>query len=55
MKELSKRLAVISKDDGPIRLKEAKLLITKLRKMNMRWNIAQLGEFLTRRQRELFF
>ena len=55
MKELSKRLAAISKKDGPIRLQEAKVIIIKLRKMNMRWNIPQLSNFLTQRQRELFF
>jgi hypothetical protein len=55
MKELSKRLAAITKEDGPIRMKEAKVIITKLRRMNMRWNIAPLNEFLNRRQKELFF
>jgi len=55
MKELSKRLAAISKNDGAIRLKEAKVILIKLRNMNMRWNIPQLGDFLTQRQRELFF
>lgn len=55
MKELSKRLAAISKEQGPMRLKEAKVIITKLRGMNMRWNIPQLNEFLTQRQRDLFF
>jgi hypothetical protein len=47
MKELSKRLAAISRDQGPARLKEAKIIITKLRQMNMRWNIPQLNDFLT--------
>jgi hypothetical protein len=55
MKELSRRLAAISKDQGEIRLKEARVIITKLRQMNLRWNIPQLGEFLTQRQRDLFF
>jgi len=55
MKELSKRLAAINKNEGPLRLKEAKVIITKLRRMNMRWNIPQLSEFLTQRQRDLFF
>ncbi len=55
MKELSKRLAAISKEQGPVRLKEARVIITKLRSMNMRWNIPQLNEFLTQRQRDLFF
>jgi hypothetical protein len=55
MKELSKRLAAISKKDDPVRLQEAKVIIIKLRNMNMRWNIPQLSNFLTQRQRELFF
>ena len=55
MKELSRRLAAIKKNEGSLRLKEAKVIITKLRKMNMRWNIPRLGDFLTQRQRDLFF
>jgi len=55
MKELSKRLAAISKNDDPVRLQEAKVIIIKLRNMNMRWNIPQLSDFLKARQRELFF
>ena len=55
MKELSKRLAVIKKDEGPVRLREAKVIITKLRQMNLRWNIDQLDVFLKQRQKELFF
>ncbi len=55
MKELSKRLATISRDSGPVRLKEAKVIIIKLRKINMRWNIPPLDNFLTQRQRDLFF
>jgi hypothetical protein len=55
MKELSKRLAAISKNDDPVRLKEAKVIIIKLGNMNMRWNIPQLSDFLKKRQRELFF
>ena len=55
MKELSKRLAVISKDGDENRLKEAKVIISRLRSMNMRWNIAPLDQFLTQRQKELFF
>ena len=55
MKELSKRLAVIKKDQGAVRLREAKVIITKLRQMNMRWNIPQLDEFLKERQKQLFF
>ncbi len=55
MKELSKRLAVIKKDEGPVRLRETKVIITKLRQMNLRWNIDQLDVFLKQRQKELFF
>lgn len=55
MKELSKRLATITKGSEEIRLKEAKAIISRLRAMNMRWNIMALDQFLTRRQRELFF
>jgi DNA repair exonuclease SbcCD ATPase subunit len=55
MKELSKRLAAITKGSEEIRLKEAKAIISRLRAMNMRWNIESLNQFLTQRQRELFF
>jgi hypothetical protein len=55
MKELSKRLAAITKGSEEIRLKEAKAIISRLRAMNMRWNIEALNQFLTQRQKELFF
>jgi len=55
MKELSKRLAAITRGTEEIRLKEAKAIISRLRAMNMRWNIESLNQFLTQRQRELFF
>lgn len=55
MKELSKRLAAITKGSEEIRLKEAKAIISRLRSMNMRWNIESLNQFLTQRQKELFF
>lgn len=55
MKELSKRLAVIQKEDDPVRLREAKAIITKLQQMNIRWNIPQLDDFLKQRQKDLFF
>jgi hypothetical protein len=55
MKELSKRLAAITKGSDEIRLKEAKAIISRLRTMNMRWNIEALNQFLTQRQKELFF
>lgn len=55
MKELSRRLAAITRGAEEIRLKEAKAIISRLRAMNMRWNIDSLDRFLTQRQRELFF
>jgi hypothetical protein len=55
MKELSKRLTIIKKDDGEARIKEAKVLISKLHAMNMRWNIEPLSKFLIQRQKELLF
>ena len=55
MKELSKRLAAIPRGSEEIRLKEAKAIISRLRAMNMRWNIESLNQFLTQRQKELFF
>jgi len=55
MKELSKRLAAISKDAEPERLQEARVIIAKLRSMNMRWNIDGLTKFLRAKQKELFF
>lgn len=54
MHEYSRRLAVITKTDNPAILEEAKMLITALREMNMRWNIPQLHQFLIERQKELF-
>jgi hypothetical protein len=55
MRELSKRLAIISKGDGDVRLKEAKVIISKLRAMNLRWNIESLDRFLLERQKELLY
>ena len=55
MKELSKRLAAIPRDAEEVRIKEAKVIISRLRAMNMRWNIEPLDQFLTQRQKELFF
>ena len=55
MKELSRRLAAINKDNDSVRLKEAKVIIIKLRRMNQRWNIDSLDAFLKQRQKELFF
>lgn len=54
MKELSMKLSSISKTDDEALLEEAKRVIRKLRKINLRWNIAGLTEFLKERRRELF-
>jgi len=55
LRELSRRLAAISKSDGAQGLEEARRLISMLSAMNMRWNIPGLRQFLIQRQRELFF
>ncbi|MCP4753499.1 MAG: hypothetical protein GY866_21625 [Proteobacteria bacterium] len=55
MRELSKRLSVISREADEIRLKEAKAIIARLHTMNMRWNIESLNTFLIQRQKELFY
>ena len=55
MKDLSKRLSSISKTDGPSLLDEAREIISKLKKSNLRWNIPELDDFINERQRELFF
>lgn len=54
MKELSQSLARISKNDPPPLLNEAREIIRKLRRMNLRWNIAALDEFIKGRNRDLF-
>ncbi|MFZ3207821.1 MAG: hypothetical protein WA140_03180 [Geobacteraceae bacterium] len=54
MKELSQSLAMISKNDPPHLLNEAREIIRKLRRMNLRWNIAALDEFLKARNRDIF-
>ena len=55
MRELSKRLGAIKKDQGEAGLEEAREIIFKLRSMNQRWNIGSLDAFLKERQKELFF
>lgn len=55
MRELSRELALITRDDGPACLAEAKRIIRTLHEMNRRWNIQRLNEFLLARQKELFF
>jgi hypothetical protein len=54
MKDLSKALESIASTDSPDRLEEAKEIIRKLRKMNLRWNIPALDAFIKKRQRAIF-
>jgi hypothetical protein len=54
MKQLAERLAGIVKSDDPQVMTEAKNILEKLYKMNRRWNIPTLNQFLKERQRELF-
>lgn len=51
---MSKQLVSIGSTDGLDRLEEAKELIRKLRKMNLRWNIPALDVFIKKRQRAIF-
>ena len=55
MRELSKRLAAIPKGADDNRIKEAKVIISKLRSMNLRWNIEALDRFLLQRQKDLLY
>jgi hypothetical protein len=54
MKELAEKLAGIVKSPDPQVMAEAKNLLEQLYKMNQRWNIPSLQQFLKERQRELF-
>ena len=54
MKELSIYLTSINKTDSQVKLDEAKNIITKLRQMNLRWNISALDDFLNNQYKELF-
>lgn len=54
MKQLAERLAGIVRSEDPQVMAEAKNILEKLYKMNRRWNIPSLQEFLKERQRELF-
>jgi len=54
MKKLSMRLGAITKADSSLMLEEARRIISKLKKANMRWNIDPLNIFLKKKQRELF-
>jgi hypothetical protein len=55
MRELSRKLAAISRSEDKAIMDEARQIITKLRQMNQRWNLKGLDEFIKNRQRELFF
>ena len=55
MKDLSRRLAAIPRTLDPALLEEARGIITKLHRMNLRWNIRELQQFLLQRQKELFY
>lgn len=54
MKTLSMRLDAITKTDSSSVLEEARGIISKLKRANMRWNIDPLNVFLIKKQRELF-
>lgn len=54
MRELSVKLAGIQKNADPETLTDARRIISALREMNLRWNIAGLNKFLNQRQKELF-
>ena len=55
MIELSRKLSAITKEADSDMLAEAKKIISELRRANMRHNNPKLEDFLTERQRELFY
>ncbi|MDY6933718.1 MAG: hypothetical protein SVZ03_05765 [Spirochaetota bacterium] len=55
MIELSRKLSAITKEADSDTLAEAKKIISELRRANMRHNNPKLEDFLTERQRELFY
>ena len=55
MRELCQELSEIERCDDPAVQKKAMEIIGNLRRMNERWNIPQLGDFIKQRSRELFF
>ncbi|MBI9076216.1 MAG: hypothetical protein JEZ02_12460 [Desulfatibacillum sp.] len=55
MRELCQELSEMEKSDDPAAQKKAMELIGTLRRMNERWNISKLGDFIKERSRELFF
>lgn len=54
MHELSKELSRVARTSSLEDLTEAHRIISKLREMNLRWNIPELGKFLIQKQKELF-
>lgn len=54
MKELSIYLTSINTTDSQVKLDEARNIITKLRQMNLRWNISALDDFLNTQYKQLF-
>ena len=54
MHELSKELAGVARTSSVEDLAEARRIISKLREMNLRWNVSELSKFLTQKQQELF-
>jgi hypothetical protein len=55
MGRLCQRLKNMPRPQGPGDKKEAMELIGKLRSMNQRWNIPELGDFIKERAKALFF
>ncbi|SHJ80309.1 MULTISPECIES: hypothetical protein [Desulfatibacillum] len=55
MRELCQELSEIPKSEDPAVQQKAMEIIGSLRRMNERWNIPQLNDFIKQRSRELFF
>lgn len=53
IRELSRQLAAIPGNSPEFMLREAREIIRKLSGINMRWNIPELDDFISQRQREL--
>ncbi len=54
MRTLSKWLSSVSRADGESALAEARDAITRLQRINLRWNRPGIAEFLKSRHKELF-
>lgn len=54
MNELAERLWSMEKTDDPETLREARRIISKLSKMNLRWNIPGIRELIVHKHKELF-